>query len=659
MPRFAFIDGYSLPANEGDILPIGTRNYYIQQGQLICVVPQTSDDWHDIGMHVEVGRDHTGRPMYEHRDLVAPEAQPTTQEATMQDTVEAARHGTRRYQLIVADHLPIGTTMKDRACIDNVQPYFSTQPYYKRIGQSFLMLAQLSALKNYIRNNGIDLGTSADTEVVYPFTNAEYREAQLVLDGFADALGAAITKRLNNGEDVDDLYPLANVVQAIVNPLVLAITDAVRDTNSYDGSRYLQDMRSKLRTLVSDTLDDVCSKSNTGYVRAYYELNYGRLAYPATNDMRLSAIRSVISSLLNYEDSDDVEELLHDNDFNTCSDCGEWEMRDEMQTPAFDDSSDVCRTCIDQNYVYSDYSEGYIHRDDACTALNRHGERITIHCDEDDFYYDDEEDCRVHHDYSPPSRVLRRYHTAKNNDDYSAVISEWTKQNDRFFGIELEVECRKGHPGDYVDKLNDALNDGDAGARCFFEEDGSLSNGFEIITQPMGLDTHYQFWEWLQDKSLTANLRSHDTSTCGLHVHVNRNNLNRLQINKMCVFIHSPDNRNLIKAIARRHGVGYASMHAKKLGTAHEPSRSDPRYEAVNLTNRRTIEMRIFKGTLKHDSLLAALEFTHALVKFTAPASQAGFVLTTDKFMDFINADVMKPETRYLRNYLTAVGFTA
>ena len=375
MPRFIFIDGYSLPANEGDTLPIGTRNYHIDAGRLTCFIPESTDNdnnWRGIGMYVEVGRDHMGRPMYEHRFLVAPEAQPTTQEATMQDTVEAARHGTRRYQLIVADHLPIGTAMKDRACIDNVQPYFHTQPYYRRIGQSFLMLAQYRAMNAFLRNNAIDLGTPADTDVVYPFTDAEIREAQLVLDGFADAIGALIIERLNNGMDVDDLYTLSNVVHANVNPLVQAITDAVRESNAYDASRYLQDMRTRLRVLVSDTLDDVCSKSNTGYVRAYYELNYGRLAYPSTNELRVATMRSIISSLLNYDDSDDVEELLRDNEFDACSDCGEWEMRDEMQTPAFDDSSDVCRTCIDQNYVYSDYNEGYIHRDDACEALNRH-----------------------------------------------------------------------------------------------------------------------------------------------------------------------------------------------------------------------------------------------------------------------------------------------
>ena len=112
MPRFIFTDGYSLPANEGDVLHIGTRSYHMEAGRLTCFVPQRSDAWRERGMEVEVGLDGYGRPIrpiYERRFLVAPEAQQptTTTEATMQDTVSAARHGTRRYQLIVADHLPV------------------------------------------------------------------------------------------------------------------------------------------------------------------------------------------------------------------------------------------------------------------------------------------------------------------------------------------------------------------------------------------------------------------------------------------------------------------------------------------------------------------------------------------------------------------------
>lgn len=657
MPRFIFTDGYSLPANEGDVLWIGTDSFRIHAGQLVCFVPRESTEWHNGGLYVEVGRDANNQPQHEYRGLIPP-PEPTTQEATMQDTVSAARHGTRKYQLVAADYLPLNTAMRFEDACNSKQPYFHAQPYYRRIGIALLMLAQKRALKHYIKSNGIDLGTPEDTVVVYPFTDAQYRESELVLDRFADAMGAAMTKRINDGEDVQYLDKFAEKMGSIVIPIRAALTDDIARCTNYDGSRYLQDLRSKLYGAVTDLLTDACSKADSGYVLAYYELHYGSLAYPRINDTRVRTLRTIISNLLSYSDSDEIDELLRDNDFTTCDDCGDWEFNEEMVEP-YSGSDNVCRVCIEHNYTYSNYHDAYVHNEDSRDALDRHRDRITIHFECDDFYYDDVEDCYVHRDYSPPSRVLRRYHTAKGNDDYRFIHSSWSQQNHRFFGVELEVECRKGYPGEYADKLNDALNDGNIGSRCFFEEDGSLSNGFEIITQPMGLDSHYEFWEWLADKSLTTNLRSHDTSTCGLHVHINRDNINKMQINKMCVFIHSPDNSSLIRAVARRYGVGYASMHEKKLGTAHQASRGDPRYEAVNLTNRRTIEMRIFKGTLKHGSMLAALEFTNALVHFTAPASPAGFVLNTSRFMDYINSNDMKADTRNLRKYLTDVGFTS
>ena len=124
-----------------------------------------------------------------------------------------------------------------------------------------------------------------------------------------------------------------------------------------------------------------------------------------------------------------------------------------------------------------------------------------------------------------------------------------------------------------------------------------------------------------------------------------------MQIDKMNVFINHPDNSGLIEKISRRYSTGYARINAKKLGSAHN---SYERYEALNLTNRHTIELRIFKGTLKYTSLMAALEFANALVNFTAPASPAGFRLDTRTFMKFLELPAHRNETKFLRNYLEA-----
>ena len=48
----------------------------------------------------------------------------------------------------------------------------------------------------------------------------------------------------------------------------------------------------------------------------------------------------------------------------------------------------------------------------------------------------------------------------------------------------------------------------------------------EIVTHPMTLDYHMHFcWERIMKRAIALGYRSHQTSTCGLHIHVNRNSL--------------------------------------------------------------------------------------------------------------------------------------
>jgi hypothetical protein len=313
---------------------------------------------------------------------------------------------------------------------------------------------------------------------------------------------------------------------------------------------------------------------------------------------------------------------------------------------------DICPVCIDNHYTWSEYYDRYLYNDDACEALDQDGETVYIDRDDDRFSYDDSQGVYVHQDYAPQSKILRSYHSAKNRDSYKLIPSPFTQVTGRYMGLELEVEVsdRGGrNRNDIIEQLHAHLNDDEIGSRVWFEEDGSLSHGFEIISNPMGLDTHTEFWQWLNDDSLVKGLRSHDTSTCGLHIHINKSALTTMQIDKMNVFINHPDNSELIQKVSRRYSTGYARIGQKTLGKAHH---SHERYEAFNITNTKTVELRIFKGTLKYTSLMAALEFANALVNFTAPASPAGFRLDSKTFMKFIDMPAYRNETKFLRNYL-------
>ena len=350
------------------------------------------------------------------------------------------------------------------------------------------------------------------------------------------------------------------------------------------------------------------------------------------------------------EDSDCFNELLSDNEYVTCNDCGDWAHSDTTHIP-YDHSESVCTSCIDNNYRYSEYYEEYVFSDHTRYGLDRDGDEVLFHEDDDNFSYDDDEDTWVHHAYSGRQPVLLgSYHNRARVGKQPFLHSVWTQRNDRFMGVELEVEVKDGSIDDHVETLNAKLNDGEVGKRVYFEADGSLTHGFEIITNPMGLDGHYELWSALQDRDLTRGMRSHDTSTCGLHVHVSRKNMHTMQLNKMNVFLNHPDNQELIKAVARRYDVNYARIAQKKLSNAHKYDIE--RRDALNITNDYTVEFRIFKGTLVHDTLLSAIEFANAVVNFTMPASSAGFHLSTQRFIDFIDSPSQRSETKHLRKHL-------
>lgn len=113
---------------------------------------------------------------------------------------------------------------------------------------------------------------------------------------------------------------------------------------------------------------------------------------------------------------------------------------------------------------------------------------------------------------------------------------------------------------------------------------------------------------------------SHKASTCGLHVHVNRSAFGYTETQQeTCIarilYIVEKFWDELLKFSRRTQGqldqwaarYGYKDRpmeildHAKKGG-------GRGRYASVNLQNSDTIEFRIFRGTLKYNTLIATLQ---------------------------------------------------
>jgi hypothetical protein len=78
------------------------------------------------------------------------------------------------------------------------------------------------------------------------------------------------------------------------------------------------------------------------------------------------------------------------------------------------------------------------------------------------------------------------------------------------------------------------------------------------------------------------------------------------------------------------------------------------KYQAINFSNRHTIEIRIWRGTLQHDTLMATLEMTNGMVK----ACKYNSVATIEKMTwDQLVASIMSyDKPKYLHKYLIKRG---
>jgi hypothetical protein len=332
---------------------------------------------------------------------------------------------------------------------------------------------------------------------------------------------------------------------------------------------------------------------------------------------------------------------LHAN-FNSCyfecNDCSELGFEDNAKDVMNDFL--VCSHCV-QNYYWNDY-EGY-YQDEPW--------------DSDD---DDEENCSSYEN-------IGSYHSSKRHLGH--IPSSFDNRTPRvLLGMELEMECNEEEnkderAGHLIDNLG--KHKGYQYALC--EEDGSLDDGFEMVTSYTGLDVHKQQLQFF--KHSFSGMSSHNTKTCGLHVHICKSNMSTLHGAKMVFFINDANNQSLVKAIARRDSTSYAQIKDKKNDkswlknivryTKDKKNQlrglNSDRYEALNFANERTIEFRLFKGSLKYETIMACLEFTYATWHFCKDASIDQ--LTIEHFIQHICKPENKTDTRFLRVYLKNKGF--
>ena len=276
-----------------------------------------------------------------------------------------------------------------------------------------------------------------------------------------------------------------------------------------------------------------------------------------------------------------------------CSRCGERVYRDDN---AGDENTPLCQPCYDRHYTSCERCGRIIHVDDA-------------------YYEDDDEDyplCYNCHTHVRRNKMIEDY--------YYKPEPLFRGDGSRYFGVELEIDGA-GEDDASARKVMEIAN-GNGLENLYCKHDGSLDDGFEMVTHPMTLEYHMKEMPWAEilREAIRLGYTSHQANTCGLHVHVNRDAFGESEAEQDSViarilYFFEKNWEELLKFSRRTPRqlerwatrYGYKDQPKELLDHAKKGYHGG-RYTSVNLTNTDTIEFRIFRGTLKYNTLIATLQ---------------------------------------------------
>ena len=385
-------------------------------------------------------------------------------------------------------------------------------------------------------------------------------------------------------------------------------------------------------------------------VRCYSHWNHGSVKYIADNidnDVEDTedgfATKFYLTANSNsYFNGEDMEgcsiSIGLENDKHTCEDCDNYTEYGEVDVLYYIESRDgyVCETCREDYYICS-ACDSYVHGDDSHYDDNSDGS----YCES--CWDNREDDYGIHsYDYQP---YLKFYNYIKGE---IAKSSDYRKDKVPYYGTEIEVECMGGSRSSYAEKITSYGGEDEKFFYC--KRDGSLSHGFEICTMPMTFNAikNLNLWESILKYRGRDKLQSYNTSTCGMHIHINREAFSDHHLFKFISFIH--EFKSLVYLISQRKRVGELNQYSKfnnsfkekakgvmvnsikNKKNSYQANKDDKsyipagkhctanygeKYVPVNLQHHNTIEVRIFKGNLREESIRKNFEFVDSLYYFT------------------------------------------
>ena len=293
--------------------------------------------------------------------------------------------------------------------------------------------------------------------------------------------------------------------------------------------------------------------------------------------------------------------------------------------------SNVCITCNDNDFRYSERCDVWVANDDWNNEEHDYQDE-----DYDEDYDEDEERDEYVLNYSRRvnSKVFRMKYEKPN-------LHELT------IGVEIEVQLKQSSDlsrNDIAYSLQtDILKD-----FVICKEDASIGYGFEIVSSPATFDYHKYKWNNFFNSEEINNLKSYKDNSTGLHMHVGQSFFSRLAVGKMLYFINSKQNEKFLDLVSGRKQTNYcyrnSSLKIKDVKTYRDRG-------ALNIFvhHSPTHEFRLFNGNIKKASFFRCLEFVVALSNFVKNECST----INPNYIDFISyVRVNNFHYPYLTNWL-------
>ena len=429
----------------------------------------------------------------------------------------------------------------------------------------------------------------------------------------------------------------------------------------------VNELREKINTFVRETDDEELKGQVIDLLTVFEECSDEHIL---TDDEYRRYKRFLIDNeLVECEECGEIK--LGDNTYNTydgncvcynCYDAHGWGMCDHCGYAVYpndfatvDNGNEYwCPDCIGNYATWCDGCESYT-SDNTYTIYTSADRSTSVEwcqecCDSGDAYccdecgqyytydcgsYDEDSDrwycdecsgghCATIHNYSYKPTPQFRKDTDEQNIDNNDLC---------FFGVETEVDGQCGvNRSRAVTDLHEILQD-----FFYYKNDGSLNYGFECVSHPATIKYWLSCEETIK-RAFTSlvnnNFRSHQTDTCGYHIHASRKYLGRTSeeqnkvINKILLILEGF--RPQIERFSRRKDYHWSQfLSDNAVGNNYIADKNDikntkvidkarkdvtGRYAVLNLNNTATIELRVLRGTLNIETFFAGLELFKTII---------------------------------------------